>query len=70
MTPAGAARRLPLHVTGVLFAVLFAALSVLASVRWWGGEPLLLRCAGTAGYGWAALASAVVAARLKREAAP
>jgi hypothetical protein len=64
--PAGAVRFVPAHVTAALYAPLLAAMAVLASVRWWAGEPVFLRAAGVVIYAWAAAAALVIAAVLKR----
>jgi hypothetical protein len=64
--PADVASLVPPHVTAALYAPLLAAMAVLASVRWWDGEPSFLRAAGVVIYGWGAVVALVVAAALKR----
>jgi hypothetical protein len=65
--PAVPAGLVPPHVTAALYAPLLAAMAVLASVRWWGGEPLFLRAGGAAIYAWGAVTALVVAVWLRKD---
>jgi len=61
-------RVLPRPLLCALHAVLFAAAAGIAAVRWWGGEPLVLRVALCACWGWAAVVTLAAAAVLRRGA--